>query len=58
MQFLGLFFAVFVAVMALFGSASATICAADLRSGGLPQNFANVQAMYRENGRGGRKCFF
>jgi len=49
------FFAVLLAMLiGLFGLASATICAVDLRSGG-PQNFPSVAAMNAENSRGGRK---
>ena len=53
MKFLCLFLAL---IAVLVGTASATICARDQRSGGR-QNFASVGAMNAQNRRGGRKYF-
>lgn len=51
------FIAVFlIAIVGLFGLASATICAIDARSGN-GQNFNSIDDMNRENSRGGRKYF-
>lgn len=62
-----LFIICFALVVGLIGISNAelcaivcgvsTICATDLKSGGLPQNFADIAAMHAENARGGGKHF-